>query len=277
MATTNTWDDFASLWKKYEGSSVRPNKFQTSLIEKVAQQKLVLGSKALVMGSTPELRDVLAKYPVQVYIMDMNLEMMRAMSELAQNVDIDKEIWVKSGWLNDVFEENKFDLIVADWTSANLPFELQEKYYKNIAKWLKKDGLIVERLYVFDKQMPEYTFENLISDFKDVEVTFASAAAFWDVGIAVTNQGPASSRLKKVSDFKRLLEDKTDNPIVKKFIDLAGWDFYPEDKIWFIPEKEDLLVKIGKHLNVKELVVDQEVEPNNVYKYLAPIGVFTKK
>lgn len=79
--TSHPWSRIAQDWERYFTVPSRPS------AEEVAQYRRWVGRsdiprRALVLGATPELRDVLFECGLEVHVIDMSLEMVLAMTEL---------------------------------------------------------------------------------------------------------------------------------------------------------------------------------------------------
>lgn len=138
------WDDLAAKWKHYK-APIRPSKTRIKLFEKYIR-KYVKGKKALVLGATPGLRDLLHRMGFNVTVVDINPLMIKAMGTLCkENV---KEKVVVGNWLRFKSKE-KFDLIVGD--APNFQFKTKKEhvaFYKKMHDLLKPDGYSMQILMV---------------------------------------------------------------------------------------------------------------------------------
>ena len=77
------WKEFAARWERYYTPPGRPSK-QAINTYKEFTSKAIAGAarqpRTLVLGSTPELRDLLQELKCQVAIVDINLEIFRVQS-----------------------------------------------------------------------------------------------------------------------------------------------------------------------------------------------------
>ncbi|MDP1833479.1 MAG: class I SAM-dependent methyltransferase [Candidatus Moranbacteria bacterium] len=147
---TDWWPKLAIKWKGIT-DPVRPSRDDLEIYDKLLRTSLggIKKPKILVLGSTPEMRDLAHKYDAEVTIVDINIEMMIAMSELMEHKsNIEKEIWIKSGWDAVPLAGNYFDAILGDAVSSNMPWEKSKLWMAHMATLLKKSGVFIERAYV---------------------------------------------------------------------------------------------------------------------------------
>ncbi|MFA7209203.1 MAG: class I SAM-dependent methyltransferase [Parcubacteria group bacterium] len=147
---TDWWPKLAIKWKGIT-DPVRPSEDNLGVYDKLLRTSLkgIKKPRILVLGSTPEMRDLAHRYDAEVTIVDINIEMMLAMSELMEHKsDIEKEIWVKSGWDNVPLAGNYFDAILGDAVSSNMPWEKSKLWMAHMAELLKKGGVFIERTYI---------------------------------------------------------------------------------------------------------------------------------
>lgn len=273
-----SWRSFAKNWKLL-GSPGRPSKNEVETYRQACGIALrgKKKARALVMGSTPEIRDILADYKnTQTVIVDNLLDMMLGMTELMKKRN-KNEIWVKSNWLAAPFPENYFDLILADFTVGNLPFDKQSIYYGNISKWLKRDGLCAEKVTGFKKEELPMTMDELNSYCEGKKINRDLYTLFWECGIFFLD--PPVGRAVEVDLFrKRLSKYIKDNPnsISAKIFQRSD-NIYPTTKIWFIPTEKKLDNVIKKHFNIIKKIYDPVSNMPDLYKKMGVIYYMTKK
>jgi ubiquinone/menaquinone biosynthesis C-methylase UbiE len=132
---------YANFWKKKLMPEVKPlpshlNFFENKIREVLEKNK---SPKALVLGVTPEIRDVLAKYKIETVCLDMNPLMIAAMNLLVKRKNTKEKI-VIGNWLNIPFKDNFFDFIISDCPHDNLPYGNLNKFFGSVNKVLKRDG-----------------------------------------------------------------------------------------------------------------------------------------
>ena len=268
------WKKIAATWQNITSPS-RPSEGELEVFESKIKSKLKHGSRVLILGSTPEFRIMLSKYPSKVFLIDVNWEMTLAMTEIAAKIDPDKEVWVKSSWTEDVFLQNHFDVILGDFTFGNLSFADQNKFFTNVCKCLKEDGLYLERVLMFIESLPVLNYQDLLRYFSPANQSYSNAALLWSMGIFLMDNFN-KDRQVKVSDFLDLLKSKDTSGELRKIIDFGNKPLWPNDKSWFIMEKNNLFKKIQAYFKILEVVSEKQVNYPKIYKEMIPILVMKK-
>jgi hypothetical protein len=159
------WADYMKLWSVVE-PPWRPSKKDVAFCEKMI--KMILqkekNPKALIFGSTPEIRDILAKYKIETTAIDMNLGMRMAMSKMMKRKNF-KEKYLKDNWLTVKLPQNYFDLVFDDGCFCNLSFNTWTKFIFQIKGAMKKDGLYYSGEWIYQVKNP-WTFNDLIKKYK---------------------------------------------------------------------------------------------------------------
>lgn len=143
------------IWKKNSehwgavGSPWRP-----SLSDLSGYRQLISSSfpraKILILGATPELRDLAAQCGGERTVVDISLPMLMTMGSRTNVSKIDDEIIVKSEWCSAPLRENYFDLIIGDMVWWVISVETQRRLASKMARWLRSDGMFVARFRLRD-------------------------------------------------------------------------------------------------------------------------------
>lgn len=74
------WKEFASRWQKYYTPPGRPSRAAIKVYKDYTRKAIkgIKNPKVLVLGSTPELRDLPHELKAEVTLIDINLEMILA-------------------------------------------------------------------------------------------------------------------------------------------------------------------------------------------------------
>lgn len=105
-------------------------------------------AKILVLGATPELRDLAAKYTEEVTVMDANLEMILAMTKLMRKKN-PSEIWLKANWLSMPLALDYYDVILGDGVVNNVAWSEVNIFWKHLAQILKPEGKFITRILFY--------------------------------------------------------------------------------------------------------------------------------
>lgn len=150
-----SWNDNAQSWANYQ-PPLRPSKEELKIIEnylkKIKENMFNQQAKALILGATPEYRDILARLKFAVTMVDFNSDSVEAMTFLLKYKKATEKMII-TNWLKMKFKPNTFDVILGDWVINNLPsFNDYKKLFVNITKFLKPEGLFISRTHVWSKK-----------------------------------------------------------------------------------------------------------------------------
>lgn len=102
-------------------------------------------NRTLILGATPELRDLAAKYSQESVVADITFEAITGFLKFAKFVDPLKEIWVRANWLNLPFPDKYFDCIIGDLVLNQLDTKDHTHFLMAIKRFLSKNGIFVMR------------------------------------------------------------------------------------------------------------------------------------
>lgn len=132
--------NYAKYWRSLP-PEIKPTSTVLKLwepkIKKLAQNNKRL--KALVLGATPEIRDLLAKYKVHTICLDVNPMMIAAMSLLTKKTNPREKI-VRGSWLKMPFRKDSFDIIISDCPQDNLVYKDFLIMLQNAVRVLRVSG-----------------------------------------------------------------------------------------------------------------------------------------
>ncbi len=154
-------DDFVHHWKHYLPPA-RASPSDLKFIKKKILEK-GKGVKILVLGATPEYRNLCGELGAPVTLFDFSK---RNVDYLAQEVkNRPQERFIEGNWIKDIVEE-KFDIILADNVINVIKKSDVESLFKNVSGMLKIGGLFMPRTYVRDKG-ERYTPEEAIREYRE--------------------------------------------------------------------------------------------------------------
>lgn len=143
------WEKIATLWEGITepGRPSRNDIYNYNKLTKLAL-KGKKSPKILLLGSTPELRDMLLKYSIiqgaEVVCVDMTSDMYKAMSRLVE-VKNPKEKFIHSNWLDIPLKSGTMDLILGDYVIGNLTVDHQNNFLNEVRRLLKSSGFFITR------------------------------------------------------------------------------------------------------------------------------------
>lgn len=142
------WERNAERWP-----GVRPP-WRPSLGD-IESYRVLSGSKirgkVLVLGSTPELRDLVARESSErPVVADASIAMLLRGASLLADAEPEREIWVKADWVAMPLPEASFDLVLGDMIWWVVPVSAQQGICRKIASLLRPDGVWVSRFRMHD-------------------------------------------------------------------------------------------------------------------------------
>ncbi len=120
-------------------------------------------AKVLILGATPETRDLVKKYGLDLTIIDQNREMIEKMTSIMKEKG--RENIVIGNWLSMPFKENTFDLVLGDGVSNNISYGETNAFFKEINRVLKKDGIMLLREAALNDTI-KYSTEEIIRGYR---------------------------------------------------------------------------------------------------------------
>jgi hypothetical protein len=155
------WENFTEPSRPSRGDIINYNKL---LIEALGKKKSPL---VLVLGATPEIRDLLYKFSftkkAKITCVDMTRKMFEAMSNLT-DFKIKNERLVLSNWVDMKFK-HKFDIIIGDFVNGNIGIEYKDKFFTNLESLLKDTGSFITRDCVFTEKCRITSIEQIFRKF----------------------------------------------------------------------------------------------------------------
>ncbi len=120
--------------------------------------------RILILGSTPQFRDLAHSLGAQVTCIDMNLDMLTSMVELMKySRKASQEAWIRANWLQAPLKENYWDYVMGDWVISNIPLKIQPLFFKKISLLLRPGGFFVTRHSLYSGNI--ITFLGAIDNF----------------------------------------------------------------------------------------------------------------
>lgn len=136
-----TWELAAGRWPRV---ARRPTAGDIAMYRRLAGQKLA--GRVLILGVTPELRDLVAETGAQPVIVDMCAAMHDATSRMLQRADPSRETWIEADWCEADLPAAAFDLVLGDMPWLTVSVAKQHELRDAIHAALDRDGLFVGRV-----------------------------------------------------------------------------------------------------------------------------------
>lgn len=103
------------------------------------------GKKLLILGSTPEFRDLGAKNNLMVTCADANSDMLEGMKQLMYYKNNNEQL-VHCNWLVLPFQDHSFDIAYGEQSINVVPLEQWETFFQNVFRVLQQNGIFVLKI-----------------------------------------------------------------------------------------------------------------------------------
>ena len=260
--TSHTWKKIAYMWKKYftvpsRISIAEVQKYKEWLSRLIAGKK---GSKALVLGATPELRDTLTELGYFLYSIDINMDMFLAMDEILEHKD-PNEVLIKANWLDNPLADNYFDVIVGDAVLPNIPWKERGHLLSEVERMLKPDGLFVTRAFCVPDEKRFATVDQVLDHFVSKNVSVTQGALEMVLELQILTYDP-KDHLGSFAKAKEILSEyhkgKGMEMVNKKLQGMHDivWNFWSEkfgDKVFIYAFRKEEEEAYSKLFNVEEV------------------------
>lgn len=118
----------------------------------------------MILGSTPELRDLASQHKIKNYVVaDFNMDMIKNNLELCTMVDQNNEVWIKSDWFSLPFPKGYFDVILGDLVLGQFAYNAQSAFLSKIAELLSPTGKFITRTHVVNTMLRNLEIKEIIN------------------------------------------------------------------------------------------------------------------
>ncbi len=187
---------------------MKPLPSELRLWEKKIQELLKRNKnpKALILGVTPEIRDLLTKYKIDTVCLDKNPLMVQAMALLTKRKN-SKEKIVLGSWLTMPFKAESFDLVLADCPHDNLPYKLFPRFFANVTRVIKPSGYFMIGTHHFVGKTKPLSFDAFIRIFKKSPRAFEDQSVKFYYYLQLSGNKRYYNKKTKVWDWIKLAAD----------------------------------------------------------------------
>lgn len=210
---------------------------------------------ALVLGATPELRDIVLSYGHRLVTIDMDSEHMEEKTHLMHYKNSPLEERIIDNWLNIKFPKDSFDVILGDGVLTALNQKDQEKLLKLLKKILKPTGSLLLREEAETAKNIKFFPEAIVTNYR------AGNFNLFDLffGLRLHNKqykavDPKTQKIR-LKDFLAKLEEYKKNNILsdKEFKELSEVAEELEHTLLSKTEIEEIL---KGHFSPREIIHD---------------------
>lgn len=155
--------DFFQTWGKLSVPH-RPTKKEIEVYRKFIGPGVAPGSRFLIFGATPELRDLAAELGVRPVLIDISWGMFTGMLRYTKAARPKDEVWIKSDWRTAALPDNFFDVVLGDIFLRQVKPEEQIILVNKIAKCLRPGGKFVARRHVINPAYLHRPYEEILDE-----------------------------------------------------------------------------------------------------------------
>lgn len=124
--------------------------------------------QVLILGATPELRDLALKYQSLVYAVDISKPIILAMSQVMRHRESETNLAIHNDWLSldKRFPAGFFNLALADASLNNIPVAEHEHLIKIVYTLLQSKGYFITRNLVYLRKKPVRSIREIFADYR---------------------------------------------------------------------------------------------------------------
>ncbi|TKJ17811.1 hypothetical protein CEE44_04770 [Candidatus Woesearchaeota archaeon B3_Woes] len=253
---TDPWKEYANRYEKFYWEPGKPTKQEKKIFYKFIKEALKKRKKtrALILGATPSIRDELAKFNVEVTLIDINKNMINEMSKLTTHKK--KEIIVKGNWINTKFPDNHFDIVMGDLVLGNLDAKHQPKFLKEVKRILKQEGYWIHRMFFFPPNWKFESTEQVLKKFSKMKHNYDRSTEL--LVYLVYNTYNKKTHEVYTREIKKTLKkywkkDKyiyPNDPKVEELMNEMYTMYKPLKKTWYTGTKKEVFSRISKFFKI---------------------------
>jgi SAM-dependent methyltransferase len=222
------WEANAAKWPNI-GPPWRPSPGDVDLYRRFSGSKLP--GRTLLLGATPELRDLLAEHATTMphpVIVDQSPRMLVAMASLAKLARPDRERWHIADWCEDEANCASCDLVLADMVWWTMSTARQSALRDRIATMLAPGGLFVSRFRFRDPRRVEDDPQAVITSYlrrfdadraNEQALRDAMLSHLYDITVDVEGQRMNRERTRALIASRSETEPDAE---LRRFLDVAA-------------------------------------------------------
>lgn len=236
--TSKPWSKIAEKWATYFKPPSRPSAQEVATYNQWLKEKTQLGAKALVLGATPELLDVLAENNIATDLIDINEEMVQAMQALTKQPTVKRGVTI-GNWLTLPYADGSYDFVLGDAVVPNVPYQDQPQFMREVQRVLKPGGYFLNRAFNVPDRKPYTSIDEILLHFRDkpvnettaIELVFELQILTWD---ATDHLGSMPKVRDEVVKLRRGDNFHRENDHENQLLSIL-WEYWVKvisDKVW---------------------------------------------
>lgn len=246
------WDNQISSWDQTP-IPVRPSRGDIEIYQEFLQKQQNKG-RILILGSTPELRDLVAREPnAEVYLADFSYRAPFETLKYTKYADPLKEKWIKANWLELPFPPIFFDLILGDLVLQQFPPALESTFLEKMRSILRSNGAFIGRFHFLDKRVQQDTIGEIAqrilgSQVDELQKFFQlKLRIVWLFADLERRTYRRQLSAQKLNEF--LLDSTTQQPLLRRVRDSLATES-DSFQNWSCPTEEKLITILSSFFSV---------------------------
>jgi len=155
---------FLEKWQDIS-APIRPSDEECNLYEEYVERTASdCKSKLLILGATPELRDIALRNNLKPVCCDHDIRVWKAMKFFMK--ESGEETYIHLDWLH-MSIDVKYDIVLGDYSLNMLPQDSLESYIKHTANLTKKGGFFIQRIGTSRKELTVPMFVKAMKDYRE--------------------------------------------------------------------------------------------------------------
>lgn len=175
------WSKLAHDWAQLRPPA-RPSQGEIKIYDEAIKRikESVPRPKVLLLGATPELRDLLAKYKFSVTLVDINSAMVKATTKLLKRKNHHEKIII-GDWLKTKLPQHYYDIVIGDHVFSNVKFKKWHEFCQIINNLLRPSGYFLTNVQLQFPVKGIFPFEKLIDSYQKYPAQFNNIENRWQM------------------------------------------------------------------------------------------------
>ncbi|MBW2982297.1 class I SAM-dependent methyltransferase [Candidatus Woesearchaeota archaeon] len=256
--------DMANKWKNYK-PPIRPSKYDLEVFKKYIKEKAKKygkDTKILILGSTPEFRDLVSKEKLTAYVCDYNKRNYIALTLLKKYKG--KEVLIQQDWRK-LKLKDKFDLVLGEASLNMVKADEVPLILKSVKKILKDDGLLIFKMWVrlprsalsLKKILKTYRTKYKNKNFKNCMNQQLHSLYY---------HKEKGSLHKQYLTFKKLYEKGILTK--KEFSTVLGLGYETSPLALYLPSKTEFSKIVRKYMKIVKIITPKQIGTNKIPIYV---------
>ncbi|MDD2646998.1 MAG: class I SAM-dependent methyltransferase [Patescibacteria group bacterium] len=242
------WNEqFAIAWAKM-APPARPSQTEQRFYEKIIKQVIKdnKNPRILILGSTPEFRDILLRNKVKPICCDINRDVFKSLTRIMRRRGV--ETFILSDWIK-LKTKARFDLVLGHQVINMLSPVKQAVFFKQIYRHLKPGGLFITSVVIRanDRAISLLSGFKRYRKFKTINIRDAFSTIHPDLLLAISGHTGTYSPTQCLKIVDQLYRG---SEISKKERDIYFKIMPSNDLKVYIPNQKSIEALIKKYLKI---------------------------